>query len=81
MLAAVSWLRTVAHMEGNTQTAAARLHRYKQDHPGASIGYSPVKDLWRAWIPDAPGSTSGTELRPCRHLEDLLDRLDELADA
>jgi hypothetical protein len=35
-------------------------------------------ELWRAWIPDEPGSKSGTELTPCRRLGDLLDRLDEL---
>ena len=66
-------------MEGITRTAASRLARYRQDHPGAAIGHHPATGTWRAWIPDAPGSTSGTELRPCRHLDDLLDRLDELA--
>ncbi len=65
-------------MEGITPSAASRLAAYRQAHPGAQIGYNPATWLWRAWIPDAPRSTSGTELRPCSHLGDLLDRLDQL---
>lgn len=66
-------------MEGNTLLPGSRAAEYERAHPEVSIWRA--GELWRAWIPDAPGSTSGTELRPCRHLDDLLDRLDELTAA
>ena len=57
-------------------TPEARLAGYQAAHPEVSIWQA--GDLWRAWIPDAADARSGTELRPCVSLGDLLDRLDKL---
>ena len=57
-----------------------RLAAFRRAHSEVSIcrdGWG----RWRAWIPDAPHSKSGTVLGPRAELRDLLDRLDELTDA
>jgi hypothetical protein len=63
-------------MEGISPWPGSRADRYARQHPEVSIWRA--GELWRAWIPDEPGSKSGTELTPCRRLGELLDRLDEL---
>jgi hypothetical protein len=63
-------------MEGITRLPGSRAAEYERAHPEVSIWRA--GELWRAWIEDAAGSKSGTELRPCRKLDDLLARLDEL---
>ena len=63
-------------MEAITGAPGSRLAEYERAHPEVSIWRA--GELWRAWIPDAADSKSGTELRPCRKLSDLLGRLDEL---
>jgi hypothetical protein len=63
-------------MEGISPWPATRADQYARQHPEVSIWRAGA--LWRAWIPDEPDSTSGTELTPCSKLTDLLDRLDKL---
>jgi hypothetical protein len=65
-----------AVMEGISRQLGAAAAEYERAHPEVSIWRA--GELWRAWIEDAAGSRSGTELRPCRKLDDLLARLDVL---
>lgn len=53
--------------------AAGRLAGYRLLHPQAEICC--VEGWWRAWMPAGDGGTQVTR----RHLDDLLDRLGELA--